>query len=600
MYFALYWGCCLFVLCTVSFYFIPSSTALRVFGPNIAHIGNNIFFILRTLLVIPIFRFIVGVFATCFSQSFLLCTNPREIITFVIAVVSFVMLFIASIQYINHNHSLIELSKKVRLSLFDERSKLYHQYAFLELVLFSILSAKYSLPPLTISIISVLVTLMGVSLYFAFEPYEDCRVLCAFFGGLCCGCFSNILGLASVFYPYNEIIMISYSGIPLIFFIGYRMMIFRRKINIRSLFKSNTSFFLKYGSFSGSRECDLSQMEDMAYMKVQKAFRGSYKLFVNCFLPLLAKDKFLVKLDASINEFSTNDFFSLISAIQNHRGLRELYLSRNSIEFSTIQRFQYNQLVVFLQNSRLELLDISQNPITDRGFDFFANAFLQSENKRLNYINFSYCDLTHNSGKKISLLLEEKKTRVKSLILRGNKLGATGIKYISQGLFGNQTLKTIDLSWNNIAEGVEFLIRALKQNFTLQEIKVGSNGICKYYLHMLLHISSRNSGKKLSYFLFSGSRIARDLGGGPGMKKIADLFYANVLRDKQTRKRFAKLKIEKMRYLLSNYLLSLFSKKDNFGHSFLKRVHENLEIVRTNSHRMTTNTIQLLKSCWNP
>ena len=58
----------------------------------------------------------------------------------------------------------------------------------------------------------------------------------------------------------------------------------------------------------------------------------------------------------------------------------------------------------------------------------------------------------------------------------GNKIGAEGVKHLSEALKVNKTVTQIYLGDNEIgAEGVKHLAEALKDNKTVTDIKLGDN-----------------------------------------------------------------------------------------------------------------------------
>lgn len=595
-YYVLYWVCAIPTLVLMVLHFMPSTFILLKLGGTFQRFLQLSFVFFKTILILPLYRVFVPLMYQCFihstdSKDTLIttgsCNNFFGISSVVIGGINIILMFVAYTTNITKEHSTIEKSKRLKFCLFDERSRFYHQFAFYQLALFAVSgNANHYFGANIVSFAAAGTTSLCLILFVIFEPYEDGRILSIMCGASALSALSNLIGLISYFQPYSIVNLMLFGLTPLGFFTGYFTMRIKKILHLKSLFKTqDTSLIFQSGMMANSRNDIFEEYKKytvrsaLSYLNLQRAFRGSKSLFEVNFLNLINVDGHVVALDLSLNQFTKNELFKLLEAIANHSTLRELDVSRNNINLHDVSIDQWETLLEFFSLTQLETINFAQNEIRDSGLEKIVAALIQSKNENLNRFDFSYCNLTLGCASCIRDMVIH--TRIKMLYLQGNCLGSEGVKIIAGGLHENSVLKSLDLAWNEIGnEGCDYLIKALQENKNIRKINVGSNGVSKNRSEVLKFLTNKNLGKKMTLFQFTGARVLMELNGSAGFKRVADYFYAKVLQDRQTRRRFATLKIEKMRYLMSAYLQSILKNpQKKYEGEYIRKVHSWLKIV---------------------
>ncbi|KAM5172755.1 NACHT, LRR and PYD domains-containing protein 3-like [Mantella aurantiaca] len=136
----------------------------------------------------------------------------------------------------------------------------------------------------------------------------------------------------------------------------------------------------------------------------------------------------------------------LASGIRKNRTLRTLSLSENNLEGP-----HFSDLMAALTTSRIEELHLEYNHLTDRSCPHLASGI--RNNRTLRTLGLSYNNL---EGPHFSDLMEALTTsRIEELHLMNNLLTDRSCPHLASGIRNNQTLRTLDLSHNNL-EGPHF------------------------------------------------------------------------------------------------------------------------------------------------
>ncbi|PIO32014.1 hypothetical protein AB205_0179740 [Aquarana catesbeiana] len=149
----------------------------------------------------------------------------------------------------------------------------------------------------------------------------------------------------------------------------------------------------------------------------------------------------------------------LVSGIRNNQTLRRLILSRNKLEGP-----HFRDLMEALTTSRIEELQLDDNHLTDRSCPHLASGIRNNQTLRT-------LILTDNNlkGPHLKDLMEALTTsRIEKLLLYINQLSDSSCPHLASGIRNNQTLRTLDLSRNNL-EGPHF--RDLMEALTTSQIE---------------------------------------------------------------------------------------------------------------------------------
>lgn len=163
--------------------------------------------------------------------------------------------------------------------------------------------------------------------------------------------------------------------------------------------------------------------------------------------------------------------------------------------------------------SDLQILNISNNVLTEKGIDTLFTTLCDSKLKSL---NVSYCHIQADFIFPLNNYLA-KTTTLTSLNLSNNLLGENGIDYISEGLIENKSIMTLDLSYNGIeSKGGEFLKEILEKNTRLITLNLNGNYLkdsgCEKIVQGIL------GGIKLTYLFLENNTI-----GDSGATSISKL-----------------------------------------------------------------------------
>ncbi|XP_073465150.1 ribonuclease inhibitor-like [Aquarana catesbeiana] len=149
----------------------------------------------------------------------------------------------------------------------------------------------------------------------------------------------------------------------------------------------------------------------------------------------------------------------LASGIRNNQTLRTLNLSRNNLKGP-----HFRDLMEALTTSRIEKLELYNNHLTDSSCLHLASGI--RNNQTLRTLNLYGNNL---EGPHFRDLMEALTTSwIEKLQLSSNHLTDSSCPHLASGIRNNQTLRTLDLSGNNL-EGPQF--RDLMEALTTSRIE---------------------------------------------------------------------------------------------------------------------------------
>ncbi|XP_077321214.1 NACHT, LRR and PYD domains-containing protein 3-like isoform X1 [Lithobates pipiens] len=156
----------------------------------------------------------------------------------------------------------------------------------------------------------------------------------------------------------------------------------------------------------------------------------------------------------------------LASAIRNNQTLRILDLSMNIVEGP-----YFRDLMEALTTSRIEELHLDRNHLTDSSCTHLASGIRNNQTLRTLNLNENNLGGPHFSDLMAALTT----SRIDELHLSDNHLTDSSCPHLASGIRNNQTLRRLDLSWNNL-EGPNFrdLIEALTTS-QIEELQIWDN-----------------------------------------------------------------------------------------------------------------------------
>ncbi|XP_077321225.1 NACHT, LRR and PYD domains-containing protein 3-like [Lithobates pipiens] len=158
-----------------------------------------------------------------------------------------------------------------------------------------------------------------------------------------------------------------------------------------------------------------------------------------------------------------NYCYQLASGIRNNQALRTLSLSDNNLEGPP-----FIDMMEALPTSRIEELHLDRNQLTDSSCPHLASGI--RNNQTLRILNLSGNNLKGPHFRDLMAALPT--SRIEELQLDKNNLTDSSCPHLASGIRNIQTLKTLNLSWNNL-EGPHFrdLMAALTTS-RIEEIQI--------------------------------------------------------------------------------------------------------------------------------
>ncbi|CAI9612056.1 unnamed protein product [Staurois parvus] len=131
----------------------------------------------------------------------------------------------------------------------------------------------------------------------------------------------------------------------------------------------------------------------------------------------------------------------LASGIRNNQTLRTLNLSKNNLEGP-----HFTDLMAALTTSRIEELQLPYNRLTDSSCPQLASGI--RNNQTLRTLNMCGNNLEGPHFRDLMAALTT--SRIEELQLDNTHLTDSSCPHLASGIRNNQTLRILDLSWNNL------------------------------------------------------------------------------------------------------------------------------------------------------
>ncbi|XP_040188680.1 NACHT, LRR and PYD domains-containing protein 12-like isoform X2 [Rana temporaria] len=176
------------------------------------------------------------------------------------------------------------------------------------------------------------------------------------------------------------------------------------------------------------------------------------------------------------NQLTDSSCPHLASGIQNNQTLRTLHLYKNNLEGP-----HFRDLMEALTTSRIEELLLSDNQLTDSSCSHLASVIRNNQTLRTLGLADSNLEVPHFRD-----LMEALTTsRIEALLLNDDHLTDSSCPHLASGIRNNQTLRTLNLSWNNL-EGPHFrdLMEALTTS-RIEELQLENNELTDSSCHHL-------------------------------------------------------------------------------------------------------------------
>ena len=237
---------------------------------------------------------------------------------------------------------------------------------------------------------------------------------------------------------------------------------------------------------------------------------------------------FLVSLNVATNGLTDSGLLAIAKALPYCVDLRILNISNNNGTNSSMQSFAE---FVSSESSRIHTFVVHRSKLDDCGFSHFLRAISESDN------SLTYLDISHNSigsseaiksastksPLNIASLLDNPRSRLRTLIMGWNKVRAHYATELALSLHNNQMLTELDISNNKLDTiGGSCLGDALHDNSTLKTLNIANNNINARVCSVLM------SGIKSCHSLVSVNLSGNPIGEG-GLRSY--LMLKTVLGD---------------------------------------------------------------------
>ncbi|KNE72254.1 hypothetical protein AMAG_16739 [Allomyces macrogynus ATCC 38327] len=645
-------------------HFIPDHAVLVTFGSWFARTGTEIFTVTRTVLMIPAIRFLASIWNCRLDEhgsgvvlvrgrfTDLPCYTP---IHYAVAISGSLILSLFTLAVLHGIHCRLSPEEKAKArfrTVFDEDSRVYHQFSTIHSITTSLLLLNTTTPQPSVTATLLAMTLLSTLASLLFPPFYDERMRMAALGGVFCAVYTNLLGLLSWTYPYSPTLMGLFALSPLAATAGAYLARANRQFQIRRILARVVVLPKTAGIPAGSTTTPGSsaapsrmQLDDataVAAAAVQKqlralgqfphAFRGASALLHGTFLPRLhaSPGMHLVVLNLAHNWLTASEAVAVLRAIAPMRAVRELDLAQNRIAWTWA--LHGDALVAFFRSSKVAALRLNKNPLGDAGVAAVARAIVGAENRCLRSLAIVGCGVTARAARALAALVapqavpfpvddhsesgssgSESDTPSPSvpasrnaivhpspltrLNLAGNRLGPDGMAILAPALARSSVLRRLNLAWNHLgAAGFAALWASVQDNSSLVEINLGSNGISVEQRKMVDTHLKRNAGFTHVRVKLSKKELLAQLGGEDGLQRIVHAFYIRLLQDEQLKHRFAGVTMHRMRHLQFHFLLFLFGGGENrYRGRSMREGHAHLHITNDEFDAVTDHLLRTIK-----
>ena len=264
---------------------------------------------------------------------------------------------------------------------------------------------------------------------------------------------------------------------------------------------------------------------------------------------VLQTNFFIENLDLSSNSIKNEGFKYLINGLKGNEVMRKLNVSNNEIDEKGIFYLKDN-----LKNCKIEILDLSSNPIGNDGCIAISNCLLPGKLSEIMYINLSDCSIKFigireffknvKLNKKLNTILFNKNNlfskkwiyleeyliniNLKHLGLNSCSLNSA-VDDIAKIIMHHPTLKILELSHNQINDHSFTYFKQLpKENFNLTELDFSRNYISDRSAKIFFNNLYNN--KALSKLNFFDNQLQNESANAiiESLKNNQNLIYINL------------------------------------------------------------------------
>ncbi|MFN8578405.1 MAG: hypothetical protein U0354_16330 [Candidatus Sericytochromatia bacterium] len=158
---------------------------------------------------------------------------------------------------------------------------------------------------------------------------------------------------------------------------------------------------------------------------------------------------------------------ALANSLLDNKSVKSLWIKRNPIGDKGLDSISE----MLKTNNSINTLDLVNTEFTLNGLKNLVEVLLENNNS-INELYLGGNHINKDGAFEIAKLLE--KNNIEHLFLNVNNIGDEGIKYISEKLKENISLKSLGLASNNISSiGAKELFEVLKDNKSLEKLDLG-------------------------------------------------------------------------------------------------------------------------------
>ena len=264
---------------------------------------------------------------------------------------------------------------------------------------------------------------------------------------------------------------------------------------------------------------------------------------------VLKTNFFLEFLDLSSNSIKTEGFRYLINGLNGNEIMKKLNVSNNEIDVKGIYYLKDN-----LKNSKVEYLDISQNPIGNEGCIAISQCLVVGQLSEIIYINLSDCLIKFNGAKEFLYNVKRNK-KLDTILFNKNNLFSkkwiylekllinlnlkhlglnscslnTAINDIAKIFLHHPTLKILELSHNQINDEIFSIFKSFpKENLSVTELDFSRNYISD--ISAKSFFQNLNNNKNIQKLNFFDNHLQNESANAiiESLKNNDCLFYINL------------------------------------------------------------------------
>ena len=185
---------------------------------------------------------------------------------------------------------------------------------------------------------------------------------------------------------------------------------------------------------------------------------------------VLQKNFFIEYLDLSSNSIKNEGFKYLINGLKENEIIKKLNVSNNEIDEKGIFYLKDN-----MKNCKVEILDLSANPIKNEGCIAISKCLISEKFSEVRYINLSECNIQFNGIKEFFRYIRLNK-KLDTILFNKNNLFSKKWIYLEEFLI-NLNIRHLGLNGCSLKNSVEDIAKILIHHPTLKILELSHNQI---------------------------------------------------------------------------------------------------------------------------